>query len=287
MNNYIDKLIPFSCLPPHNIDEWINLKPFVETYNSLFERNYILESCPEKDHRNTPEPEILLRDGDNHMVVERKIIPLPVDYVRNHQLWHEFSNRLIGSIVEQFSDNLYIFRIQDVHIPNRKKDAIKLANEISSTILEYELRIKATEGRFSGGIYSDDSDGSIPWSFITVSDIDREEYLQDSGIISELGISRKWYSPQDITEEFPKLKKRLLKLITSSIVKFNKYSDCLKILIIEPYSSYLRYPVDILADTINSLEIPQNLDQIWIAKRIEFDLYESIVDYEMVKNNRN
>ena len=216
------------------------------------------------------------------MVVERKIIPLPLDYVREHQLWHQFNDRLMNQIIDNFSDNLYEFRIQDIHLPKKKKNAIKLADEIAAIILEYESKIKEENGEFSGGIYCDDL---ISWKFETISTIDKENYLQDSGIISKLGLSRIHYTDNDKENELLILTEYISQLVNKAILKFKKYNNCFRVLIIEPYSCHLKYPVDIIFDAVDSLEVNNCLDQIWIARRYEINDYETIVNYELLRNN--
>ncbi|MBM0741310.1 hypothetical protein JOY44_06700 [Phormidium sp. CLA17] len=193
-----DFLLSFRCLPPSNQNEWLNLKGFVDSYNSTHHTNYILKSFPENDNRTSPEPEVLLCDGDAKMVIERKVFAFPPSHIREHQLWHQFNNIFLEKVVDTFSDSLYILEIKDVDMPASKKEIIKLADEIASAVIEHEYEIKNAQG-----IYSDDL---VPWSFFELSEMDREDSPIDFGVGIRLKTSSYFYDSHQLGNAMPIIK---------------------------------------------------------------------------------
>jgi hypothetical protein len=273
----IDWLYPFGCLPPSNENEWLNLKPFVDIYNSIHSTHYILESFPENDNRTTPEPEILLRDGDARMVIERKAFSWTSDYIRHHQLWHEFRNRFTEQVISTFSDDVYVLEIKSVNMPTNKREVIKLANEIASSVLEHEAWIKNSKG-----IYTDESPF---WKFFRIPEIDREDVPIESGICYHLKNPFQFYSQQEIRDLSPQIKSQVAKLIERAAPKFDKYRDCIKILILELHTNVLNFSIKSLSQIIQTIDVPESIDQIWIGGQVELNDEESVLDYELAVNN--
>lgn len=50
----------FPCLPVGNEHEWCILREFVRQYGELHGKSYRVVRFPERDSRNTKEPEVLL-----------------------------------------------------------------------------------------------------------------------------------------------------------------------------------------------------------------------------------
>lgn len=273
----IDWLYSFGCLPPSNENEWLNLKDFVDIYNSIHSTHYILESFPENDNRTTPEPEILLRDGDARMVIERKAFSWTSDYIRHHQLWHEFYNGFPEQVISTFSDDVYVLEINSVDMPTNKREVIRLVNEIASSVLEHEAWIKNSEG-----IYTDEWPF---WKFFRIPEIDREDVPIESGICYRLKNPFQFYSKQEIKDLSPQIKSQVAKLIERAAPKFDKYRDCIKILILELHTNVLTFSIKSLSEIIQTIDIPESIDQIWIGGQVELNDGESVLDYQLVVNN--
>ncbi|MEG5061016.1 hypothetical protein QUB60_24745 [Microcoleus sp. A2-C5] len=273
----IDWLYPFGCLPPSNENEWLNLKDFVDIYNSIHTTHYILESFPENDNRTTPEPEILLRDGDARMVIERKAFSWTSDHIRHHQLWHEFTKTFTNQVISTFSDDLYVLEINNVDMPTNKREVIRLANEIASSVIEHEAWIKNSEGIAT--------DESPLWSFFRIPEIDREDAPIESGICCSLKNPFKFYNQQEIKDLYPQIKSQVAKLIERAAPKFDKYRDCIKILILELHTNVLTFSIKSLSQIIQTIDVPESIDQIWIGGQVELNNGESVLDYHLAVNN--
>ena len=271
-------LYPFGCLPPSNENEWLNLKDFVDIYNSIHTTHYILESFPENDNRTTPEPEILLRDGDARMVIERKAFSWTSDHIRHHQLWHEFTKTFTNKVRSTFFDDVYVLEINNVDMPKNKREVIRLANEIASSVIEHEAWIKNSEGIAT--------DESPLWSFFRIAEIDREDAPIESGICCSLKNPFKFYSQQEIRDLSPQIKSEVANLIKRAAPKFDKYRDCIKILILELHTNVLTFSIKSLSQIIQTIDVPESIDQIWIGGQVELNNGESVLDYELAVNKR-
>ncbi len=282
MDKEVDYLLPFHCLPPSNEDEWANLKGFVDTYNALYKTRYKLESFPENSNRSTPEPEVLLRDDSCKMVVERKIIPIPLEHVRTHQLWHELINRISDGVSERFFDDLYRFSIKETNIPTNKKAVIDLANSIVSALLKYELELK-DPGDFFGFISEDGSEGDVPWTFEIMPDLDREDSPIDFGI--SFSCKKPWIidRKQYLSDGLLKIESLLLKFFQSTVKKFEKYEECHRVLLLEPYTDILSgFRIALLIEAVQRIEVPTDIDQVWLKVQIEASDNELLFDYILI-----
>lgn len=277
----IDWAVPFGCLPPSNENEWLNLRRFVDIYNSNYGKHYLLESFPENENRNNPEPEILLRDGDSKMVIERKVFPFPSSRIREHQLWHEFSNKIFERLSDVFSDNLYVLEIKDTDMPTSKKKMLKLVDRITSDALKHEKELKTSEE-----VFLDGTDDPNPWRFLRVSNMDREDAPIDYGVGVRLMNSLKFYDTQQVNDSVLLVQSELSKIIQRSVPKFENYSDCVRVLILEPHTNVLSFLSDVFTPAIQSLEMPNNIDQIWLAVQIELNDWESVLDYRLIKSSK-
>jgi hypothetical protein len=254
----------------------LNLKDFVDIYNSIHTTHYILESFPENDNRTTPEPEILLRDGDARMVIERKAFSWTSDHIRHHQLWHEFTKTFTNKVRSTFFDDVYVLEINNVDMPKNKIEVIRLANEIASSVIEHEAWIKNSEGIAT--------DESPLWSFFRIPEIDRDDAPIESGICCSLKNPFN-YSQQEIRDLSPRIKSEVAELIKRAAPKFDKYRDCIKILILELHTNVLTFSIKSLSQIIQTIDVPESIDQIWIGGQVELNDGESVLDYQLAVNN--
>jgi hypothetical protein len=271
----VDISIAFGCLPPNNDNEWLNLSHFVASYNSTYGTNYSLEAFPENEDRSNPQPEILLRDGKATMVIERKVFVWPMNYIRHHQLWHEFNKRFFAKVLEKFADDVYAFEISDAHIPGSKREVVQLVNEVTNCILEHEKLI-----RHSGGIICVDE--PIEWKFYRLPEIELEDYHGESGVEVRLMRPFQHYDSERLAKAWPEIRSELSELIESSAPKFDNFADCHRVLIVEPYTNVLNLSPEMLSQIIHSITVPVNIDQISLAARMELSEGKTVLDYRLV-----
>jgi hypothetical protein len=275
----IDISLAFGCLPPSNNNEWMNLKHFVDIYNTTYDTNYILEAFPERENRSSPQPEVLLRDGEMKMVIERKVFVWPPNFIKHHQLWHEFNHRFFEKRWDDFTDGVYAFEISNSNIPGSKREIIELVIDVTKNILENKDLIHR-----SGCIVCIDE--PIEWKFYRLPELEREDYPGESGIVVRLMNPFQYYDERQLVKSKPEITSAISKLIEESVPKFDNFIDCLRILIVEPYTNILNLTPEILGQIMKSIEVPLNIDQIWLASQIELDDLRLLPDYRQVMSKR-
>ncbi len=271
----IDISFAFGCLPPSSDNEWLNLSRFVDIYNATYGTNYSLEAFPENEDRSNPQPEVLLRDGEAMMVIERKVFAWPPNFVRRHQLWHEFNKRFFAKMSDEFVDDVYAFEIADSDIPGSKRKITELVNDVTERILEHVSLIQGT-----GGIVCVNE--PIEWKFHRLSEMDRGDYSGESGIVLRLMRPFQYYDEGQMTTAQTEIKAALSELIAGSAPKFDSFVDCLRVLIVEPYTDVLNVSTEMLSQIIQGITVPMNIDQIWLAVQVELNDQESVLDYRLV-----
>lgn len=276
----VDLSVTFGCLPPSNDNEWLNLNRFVEIFNATYGTNYRLESFPENEDRSNPQPEILLCDNEARMVIERKVLPWPQNFVRQHQLAHEFSERFFAKMLDEFSDDTYVFEIADSDIPDNKRKIIELVNDVTEHILKHRSLIRDT-----GGIICENE--PIEWKFYRLPEPDREDYPEESGIVCRFMNPFGYYDKRQMPTAQAEIKAALSDLIAKSAPKFDKFADCLRVLIVEPYTNVLNVSPEMLRRITQNIKIPMNIDQIWLASWIELNDQLSVLDYQLIITRNN
>lgn len=93
MNSDLPGDFVFSCHNQLLLDskcEWRFLESFVRQLNAEAGTDYERLVCPDVADSTRPQPEVLLRDGitAEEMVIERKSIVWPSDYIAEHKQWH-------------------------------------------------------------------------------------------------------------------------------------------------------------------------------------------------------
>lgn len=276
----IDLLLTFDSLPPSNKNEWTNLKRFVDIYNSTYGSNFSLKAIPEHEERSLPQPEVLLHDNGTEMVIERKILVWPPTFIKHRQLWHEFNKRFFNKIEEEFTDGIYAFEISSSNLPKRKREIIEFAAKASNDILENRELVYRT-----GGIVCVDE--PIEWKFYRLSKFEREEYLDEPGIIVRLRRPFEYYSELQLVEVRPKITAAIKKLIEESVLKFHNFFDCLTVLIIEPYTNVSNLTPKMFEQIIEDVEVPSSIDQIWLASQVELDDLRLITNYRQIVTKKH
>ncbi|MFP4029618.1 MAG: hypothetical protein ACLFWL_17705 [Candidatus Brocadiia bacterium] len=77
--------------------EWRFIRKFVELYNEEKETAYRREVCLDVRNADRKEPEVLLEGSDGgQMVIERKSVVWPCDYIENHVHWHQRAKEKTG-----------------------------------------------------------------------------------------------------------------------------------------------------------------------------------------------
>jgi len=95
----------FGCLPPSGKCEGANLKEFAEQLSDSLGARYGLAKCLDVSDRTKPQPEVLLRStGDKCVVIERKVIVWPPDYLKFLRSEREFCDSFLAKVNPSFQE---------------------------------------------------------------------------------------------------------------------------------------------------------------------------------------
>lgn len=251
--------------------EWLKgLKDFTSQFNEEFGENYDLSQCLDISDSSKKQPEVLLESsGSVPMVIECKKIVCPPDYYKNHRTFHDVFSCLQNLYREKLEPKLKngAYRLwieKDDLYKIKKKDILKVLSQILDQI-EHNIKVFEKHQRITGKI-------PVAWCFELVND---DEY--ESGI----GLSCMQYRDTP-SINWPNIEKevsdQIQKYLKSASAKFKPYNDCLKVLVVELCGDIWSLPLpDQLGMIINSMAIPSEVDQIWLA--IPEDEIESQITY--------
>jgi hypothetical protein len=264
------------CYPPKSRCEWKSLRRFVEHYNKAYGRDYGLKRCLDVQNRQRKEPEVLLEDGRrSRMVIERKCICWPRDYVRWHSKEHLVYEEIRKRMAEAFDDGLYLLELHAKDLQCNDRAIREIATEIAGAIVA-----NTDEAKQRRGI---DSDTPIPWTFRPLPKGWCDEDARDVGVGVWISEDPPWNDP----DEFHSAEDRARSEISADLScafeqcssKFAGYEDCLKVVVLEFYG----HVPDLLEDEevvalVSQAKRPSIIDQIWIGR----PEYVSEIDWEVV-----
>jgi hypothetical protein len=267
----------------HRKCEWNEggLRDFAAQFNKIYGENYNLSKC--LDISSPAEPEVLLEaPGSQPMVIERKQIPYPDDYYKVHQHLHDFYEQFLISYKEKLEPKLpqeqYTFSTNINGIRNSNKVA-DVTEQIIVQILDY-LENHDDFDSISSNI-------PFPWSFRYASVDECDNDSTTSGIRVYLWEGDDWKMIKEAQEAEQKIAEKLeQKYLPAADKKFQKYPDCLKVLVVEMCGSPWTLPgLDSLKSIIKSTNIPHSIDQIWLA--VSLDELDTSIAYHQVINHAN
>ncbi|MBE2202260.1 MAG: hypothetical protein IAE79_26860 [Anaerolinea sp.] len=277
----------FWCLPSGNKCEWSTLEEFVKHFNTQFGTHYSLVDCPDVFNKTTSQPEVLLEDGKNKcMVIERKGFPWPSNYIRFHQLEHEFGNCFTSKINLAFQDDVYLLGISARHLRKNKKQVENIAQQIAEAVMEKRGQISSTGQVFSAQ--------PVPWRFWRLSEFERDENTPECGV--GVMMNDPWIMFQDLQSHILELadentlaeisqtiRQKLEKLLVKVELKFKDYSNCLRVLLVDIYGDDLSLDFIFIDEIIQTMDLSLNIDQIWIAEPEWISEVDFKVTYRQIK----
>lgn len=246
------------CLPESGGCERQRTDPFVNHLNKLESRRFVHDMCLDQVFRNTPQPEALYLDSDSaqRLVIERKTLVWPPDYVIKHKNDHLVADLLIEGLRDVTSNAPYTIEL-NADLVGPRPDLVEFAKQILTTVrdrfsaLESQGIIGETRPNRSWRIYRDDP-------------LDRRENGEP-----ETGLGIRWYpdDPLDlmIAEPPNELLSNISRLFASCVLKFQGYLDARRVLLIDQQGQ-LRYLGDIWWSHIfEALHPPFEVPEIWLA----------------------
>jgi len=240
--------------------------------------------------KTKPQPEVLLENGENScMVIERKAFPWSLDYIRLHQLEHEFMDHFTSIVSPAFQDDAYMLGISASHLPNRKKQIRNIAQQVAEAVMERRGQILGT-GQVS-------SNQPVPWRFGHLSNFEYDESTPRRGV--GVMINDPWIMFRDLKShvlELPDentlmeirqaIREKLEELLGKVEPKFRDYPRCLRVLLLEIYGDDLSLDFISIDEIIQTVDLPLNIDQVWIAEPEWISEVDFKVVYRQIKTHR-
>src|ERR1700733_4814995 len=254
--------------------EWLGggLDAFVRHYNEQFWTACALTKCLDvvKISGTTPKaPEVLLTDSGTgkQMVIERKSVVWPPNYIQRHRLGHDFAELIRTKTHGLFRDGAYTLNLN-----SRECDVLS-----SKVILEAGREIGDIVSHLKAADLPVRSAKPIKWSFRKASPGEEEEERPGITVIHE-----HWMTLED-TDDADARAGTSLQMKTqleAASAKFEGYSQCQKLVLLDFYGTDLWE--DDIPVLLAGITIPGVIDEVWRTIRdwISSDDYQ--IGYERI-----
>ena len=239
--------------------EWFQggLAEFIRHYNNECGTSYILKKCLDVERIGdaTPKmPEVLLTDRTDgrQMVIERKSVVWPTDYIRRHENEHAFAEAIWQTAGGWYQDACYELIVSGLQMDKltSRKMVMTVAHDIASAI---DPRRGLTVPRR----------GSVPvkWRFRRAGIYECE---QPKGIVVVYDGNTSFADFSDETAKAGTVA-AMQKQLDAASQKFENYPTVLRVVLLDFYGTQLEED-DILL-LVPAVTIPQSIDKIWMSKR--------------------
>ena len=271
----------FWCTPAGNCERH-QLLGLVVRYNDLFEKSYAISACLDVENRDEPEPELLLEaPGETSIVIEHKTVAWPKRYHREHHNEHVIADDLHALLDESYQDDFYVLTLWAKSLAGQRTLYVKhWAQQIADTVSFDEPNSKSV-----GGIHGLIP---IPWNFRPADEFDRNYDSPDTGIeVRIFEDSPPLLDPsgwlESEAEAVRGYKSELERLATNCEAKFAKYANCLRVLALQFYGYVWSLSEHGIADAINSAELPDCIDQVWLGQPDWIDEANCVTGWDLIR----
>lgn len=264
-----------SCLPSQNKCEWSEIKFFVDHYNSMHGSAYRREACLDVQTRDCAQPEMLCRDDNSgdEIVIERKLLVWPLDYVERHKNEHDLFERTLALLSTDVRAQPFTLRFTTVphvrKIEKRTLLASKWAEALQSTA------ISLMPGQYMS------SSIPFPWALYKEFAGERDE---DEPM---LGFKIVWISrlPPELSDPLSlptKLIDTLHQYYASCERKFASFESTKKVLLLQwiPSSNGSELCATWWLELFRTYPPPPCIDEIWSALNYGEDQWAYSAVYE-------
>jgi len=245
------------CLPESGGCERHRTDPFVNHLNERESSRFFHNACLDRVFRNSPQPEALYVDADSaeRLVIERKTLVWPIDYVIRHKNDHFVATLLIEGLQDLTSGAPYGIELE-IGLVGRRTGLGAFAHQIITTVRERFSEAK--RGRMIGSTTL-----GRRWRYFREDPSCRRENGEP-----ETGLVIRW--PLDhtlnMTSDPPhELLGDVSRLFDSCVLKFQGYLDARRTLLVDQQGE-LRYMGDLWwARIFESLPPPFEISEIWLG----------------------
>lgn len=244
-----------ACLPESGRCERERTDAFVNHLNRVELHKFEHAFCLDQIHRNTPQPEALYveQDSGDRLVIERKTIAWPLDYIARHQNDHLVANVLIDRVGPLTTAAPCAFVIQPA-LQGRPVELLAFAGQIADVAIQQFSRVQS--GRTIGS-----AKPGRQWKLLRENPKDR---VADGE--PETGLVIRWYPEEtlDLAQDPPReLLSELDRHFTSCELKFRDYLLDRRVLVFDPHGE-LRYLPGLWWHEAFGLKTPsKEISEVW------------------------
>ncbi|SNT13800.1 hypothetical protein SAMN05421770_104338 [Granulicella rosea] len=239
--------------------EWLGggLNGFVDHLNRVYGTAYALTRCLDVVQISgvtSKEPEVLLTDSENEqqMVIERKSVVWPPNYLHRHQLEHDFANTVWQHTRGSYRDATY-----ELSLNSREFDQLdrKQIHDIANQIAAAMARVTPEQLPIR-------SRTPLRWSFRKVPEGEQEN--QSPGIIVSHQQSLSFDDPDDDSARAGTTS-QIQSQLEAAAAKFNNYSECRRVVLLDFYGTEIGE--DEIPELFKDVTIPNEIDVVWRTVR--------------------
>jgi hypothetical protein len=238
--------------------EWFEggLEQFASHYNATLGTDFNRTECLDVVRiggSTAKQPEVLLTNKANgeQMVIERKSVVWPPDYILRHNNEHLFADTVWNITRGCFGDRCYELLVSGKQMEKLDSKRIKsVATEIGSAIVTMDVS-KLPVRRTS----------PVGWMFRRAN---VHEHGDRKGIVV---IHQDSVEMDDFLDESAKAgtTSQIQKELTAASLKFVEYPRARKLVLLDFFGTKLWE--DDIPPLMNEVQIPENIDEIWMSKR--------------------
>jgi hypothetical protein len=251
----------FSQYQRHGKCEWRGgLAKFVSHYNHENGTNYVRTECLDIERtggQTKPKPEVLVTDAARsaQMVIERKSVVWPHNYILRQQNEQDFANVIWQQTKGQFRDDCYELTVSAEELGRADSRAVKqIALEIGFVLAG--VNSSSTPVR---------SSTPVPWHF------DRANNYDDSGtrkgiVVVHEGRMMATFEDFNRDEAIAGTAAAMERELAEAATKFIGYEAARKVVLLDFYGNELSE--EDIPPLLERIVLPQVINEIWMTKQV-------------------
>lgn len=196
------------------------------------------------------------------ILVERKTLSWPLDYIVQHESWHRFCEDVGLQLRPVLGTQPSMLSIQEPALIGRASREA-LARELVGAITESDI---PRDGTWVTG------QSPFPWALRFQSPMEREDFEPQEGLAIKT-IAVPDHSIDDPRSAPADLREAVSKLLASAAIKFSSAGEDGAILLIQllPASLGMQLTESWWAETLSGSTVPTEVDEVWIAENYDND----------------
>jgi len=249
------------CLPQSGGCEKPFTDAFIEYLNRTEGTRYVHRECLDVADRQNPQPEALYVDSERsiQLVIERKSISWPVDYVHRHS-----NDHFVSEVFSKEMESLQLNDLYELRLPMLIEGT---QPELRSFVVDAARKIRLHWPKVAAGrILRERVNEKWWWAFRKVSASDREDEAPSIGWqFNFVGQSSDWFDRLDPSRPPADLVSALQKIYSSCAKKFALYTHARRVLVLAPYEDLRYQGADWWHDLFSSVPPPTEIGEVWLG----------------------